>query len=77
MFPLLVQLKQDIVDYNNVQMLQYHPQIFLLIMDVIDFELQHLVQHQELDVFHYLIALHIKSKLVVSKELTDNVSGIQ
>ena len=47
-------------------------------MDVPVLMLQHLVQHQELDVFHYLIAPPMQYKLVVvSKELTETVSGIQ
>ena len=53
------------------------PRVYRLTQDVSDLQLQHPALHQELDVFHNLIATHTQSKLVASKELTETASGLQ
>ena len=70
MLLLQVQKLQEFADYNNVLMqLLKQPQVYPLTLDVSHILLQHLVQHQVLDVFLYLNVDHIQSKLDVFKEL--------
>ena len=66
----LEQILQELVDHNNVLMpLLKQPQVYPLTLDVSHILLQHLAQHQVLDVFLYLNVDSIQSKLDVSKEL--------